>query len=378
MTLHKGGEIVNSSSNLYPLELSRVFVDKVWGRRDLGWALGTELRHLPTIGELWETFDGQEAGSLVLNGSHRLKPFREIVKELGADLLGTRLAQHSDQPFPLLIKYLFPSEPLSVQVHPDDDYASVHEGCRGKTEMWIVLHTEPGSFIILGWKPGLDKDRILNIIEIGDYEQVLNVITPRNGDVYFISPGTVHALGPGVSVLEIQQNSDITYRLFDWNRVGTDGSPRELHLQKALDVLDFNYAKDYRIEPIGFDIDGNELRYLCACRHFAVCELNLSGPLDLTSDPSCVWVLNVISGTGRIRAPEGEPVPLSTGATIAIPARMGEFVLEVDEPLRIVKSWVPDLKTDIINALRSRGVDDSRIVSLGGVGLANDIRELIL
>lgn len=368
---------MNSSSNLYPLELSRVFVDKVWGSRDLGWALGAELKHLPTIGELWETFDGQEEGSLVLNGSHRLKPLREVVKELGSDLLGTRLAGRLDQPFPLLIKYLFPSEPLSVQVHPDDDYALAHEDSCGKTEMWIVLHAEPNSFIILGWKYGVDKDEIRKKIETGELEQVLNVITPAGGDIYFIPPGTVHALGPGVSILEIQQNSDITYRLFDWRRMGRDGSPRQLHLEKALDVLDFSYNKDYCIEPIVLDIEGNDLRYLCACKHFAVCELSLARPLALFSDPSSVWVLNVISGKGRLLLSEGESVRLETGATVAIPARMGDFVLETDERLRLIKSWVPDLRTDIVEPLRSRGVSDSRIVSLGGVGSNNDIREVV-
>ena len=367
---------MDSSSNLYPLELSRVFVNKVWGRQDVGWALGTELKHLPTIGELWETFDSRSEGSLVLNGVHRLKPFREVVEELGMDLVGTRLFKRLHQPFPLLIKYLFPSKPLSVQVHPGDDYARANEDSFGKTEMWIVLHTEPESSIILGWKPGVDRDHIVKSIKTGEIEQVLSVVTPARGETYFIPPGTVHALGPGVSVLEIQQNSDVTYRLFDWNRVGTDGAPRDLHMEKALDVLDFGHTKDYRIEPIVFDTDGNELRYLCACKHFAVCELDLTRPVKQTSDPSCVWVLNVVSGSGYIRMRQGEHVPLSTGTTLAIPACMGDFLLEADDRLRIIKSWVPDLNTDIVEPLRLMGVSDSRIVSLGGAGIHNDLRHL--
>ncbi len=368
---------MNSPINLYPLELSRVFVDKVWGSRELGWTVGTELKHLPTIGELWETSDGKEDSCHVLNGKHRLKPLREVVEELGVDLLGRRLADRLDHPFPLLIKYLFPSQPLSVQVHPDDDYAFAHENSCGKTEMWIVLHAEPESFIILGWRPGLDKDEILRMMKIGDFKPILNVIAPSSGDIYFISPGTVHALGPGVSILEIQQNSNLTYRLYDWDRLGSDGSPRELHLEKALQVLDFTYREDYRTDPVALHIDGNEHRYLCACRHFAVCEMDIVRPLELVSDPECVWVLNVISGAGGIQYSGSAGVRVEAGSTIAVPARMGNFVLEPEKQLTVIKSWVPDLRAEIIEPLRSEGIDDSRIGCLGGVRPDNDVRKLL-
>lgn len=368
---------MNSAGEIYPLELSRIFVEKVWGSRNLGWAVGGKLKHLPTIGELWETYDGREYGSLVLNGAHRLKPFREVIEEMGADLLGTRLASHVYRPFPLLVKCLFPSEPLSVQAHPDDEYAMAHEGGCGKTEMWIVLDTEPEAYIVLGWRPGLDKQRILEGIHAGEFERILNVVTPVPGDVYFVPPGTVHALGPGLSVLEIQQNSDLTYRLFDWNRKGADGAPRELHLERALDVLDFSVGKDYRIEPVTLDISGNEYRYLCACAHFAVCEINCSNPLSLASDPSCVWILSAISGSGLIRFGQERNLSIEAGATIAIPANMGRFIVEPATRLRLVKAWVPDLWADIVEPLRSSGIGDSTIVSLGGAGENNDISKLL-
>ncbi len=364
---------MKTAKELYPLELSRVFVEKVWGGQSLAWALGREIDNLPPIGELWETFDGLDKGSIILNGPHRLVRLIDVIRAMGTDLLGTRLSHFVDQPFPILIKYLSPSQALSVQVHPDDEYARRVENANGKTEMWIVLDTTPDSFIIVGWQPGLDRARISGALKAGRCEDVLNRVTPRVGEVYFLPPGTVHALGPGVGVMELQQSSNITYRIYDWDRPGDDGKPRELHFDKALEVLDYEYRPDYRIEPIIVSEGANLFEYQCACRHFAACRWTLERPVDLRSDPSCFWILSVIAGTGALSFGLGETIALEQTSVVIIPAAMGEFRIEPARKMELLKSWVPNLKTDIVAPLRDAGFPEHRITALGGHGKGNDL-----
>jgi len=351
---------------LYPLELSRMAVEKVWGDSSIGWALPREMTNLPPIGELWETFDGHEEGSVILNGLHRLKPLRELVRELGTSLMGRRFGDNLDFPFPLLIKYLFPAQALSVQVHPDDAYAMQHEHSRGKTEMWLILNVAHGSNIILGWKPGFSEEEIRQRLVRKDFESCLRVIQARPGDVYFIPAGTVHALGAGVSVLEIQQNSDVTYRLHDWNRVQDGGAMRPLHMDKALDVLNFDYVPDYRIGPLAIRHDAAECSYLCACQYFAVCRWHIWGKAGFVSDPSCFWVFNVIGGQGSISWSHGDPIWVEQGSTILIPADLGEFTIEPSRSLVLIQSWVPNVKEDILIPLKQAGFQESAILALGG------------
>ncbi len=367
-----------STPDLYPLELSRIAVEKIWGSPTIGWAFSKDMPNLPIIGELWETFDGQDEGSVVLNGSHRLKPLRELVGELGASLVGQDLVHYVGRSFPLLIKYLFPAQALSVQVHPDDEYARLHENGRGKTEMWLVLSAAHKSFVIVGWAHGLRKQDILAKINEGDFSSALRTIHPKPGDVYFIPSGTVHALGPGISVLEIQQNSDITYRLYDWNRLDSTGIARPLNLEKALDVLNFDQVPDYRIHPVQLTQDTGQCAFLCACRYFAVCRWDLSGKTPFMSDPARFWVLNVVAGQGSIEWPDADPIWLEQGSTLLIPAGLGEFTVEPSGFISLVKSWVPDLRKDIVSPLRAAGFSDEEIASLGGKGPGNDLREVLL
>jgi mannose-6-phosphate isomerase len=277
----------------------------------------------------------------------------------------------------LLIKYLFPSQALSVQVHPDDDYARTHEQGSGKTEMWLVLSAAHKSFIILGWAPGLTKQDIVKELEAGNFRPVLRTIRPKPGDVYFIPSGTVHALGPGVSVLEIQQNSDITYRLYDWDRLDKTGTPRQLHVGKALDVLDFEPSADHRIQPIRVMHETGSCEYLCACRYFAVCRWDLNKKTEFVSDPSRFWVLNVIAGQGSLEWPDADPIWLEQGVTLLIPAQLGKFSVDPSGPLSLIKSWLPELGKDIVHELRSAGIPDADILALGGPGPGNDLRDIL-
>ncbi len=362
---------------LYPLELSRMVVEKVWGSSSIGWDSANLFEGLTPIGELWETFDDLEEGSVILNGPHRLTPLRELIHELGASLVGKELTDFIGRPFPLLIKYLFPSQPLSIQVHPDDDYALKHEQSRGKTEMWLVLAATEESYIMVGWESGFGKQDIVQKIHSEDFDSLMKVIHPQIGEVYFIPSGTPHALGPGLTVLEIQQNSDVTYRLHDWNRVAQDGTLRPLHLTKALDVLNLDYVPDYRIPSLVTTHENGECTYLCACRFFAACKWNLLGTTKFECDPSRFWVLNVLSGQATIVWPQGGLLWVEQGSTILIPAGLGEFSIEPSDTLTFVKSWVPDLEKDIFLPLKDAGYSDTQIAALGGVGSGNDFQDIL-
>jgi UTP--glucose-1-phosphate uridylyltransferase len=373
----EAGSLGTSEHDLYPFELSRMAVEKVWGSSSIGWGVPREMANLPSIGELWETYDGREEASVILNGPHRLTPLRELTAALGPSLLGTKLTQLIGRPFPILIKYLFPSQTLSVQVHPSDEYAVTHGKAKGKQEMWLVLSAAPDSFTILGWRPGLDEDAIRSAIAAGDFESILNVVRPKAGDVYFIPPGTVHALGPGVAALEIQENSDVTYRLHDWDRMKSDGTKRRLHIDDALGALSYEYELEYAVRPLVVKEDFRECSYLCACSRFAVCKWVCNGKRSLASDPTRFWVMNVILGQGRLSWPGGDPLWVEQGSTVLIPAGLGEFDIDPVGSITLVKSWVPDLIHDVIEPLKAAGFNDAEVAALGGAGPRNQVRPLL-
>ena len=363
---------------LYPLLLSRIFLMKVWGSNSIRWAMKREIDDLPRIGELWETYDGDN-GSVITNGKYRLRSLSEMVQEFQQALLGDRLKEYVNRPFPLLIKYLFPSQALSVQVHPDDEYAMKHENSNGKEEMWVVLEAKPESFIIVGWKEGLTKQDITASIADRKFNDIMNVVHPEPGQVFYIPPGSIHALGPGLTILEIQQNSDITYRIYDWDRPDESGKFRDLHIEKALQVLDFTHTPQYHISPLVVNHGGGDCRFLCACSHFAACMWDIRAKIEMESDRGAFWIFNVISGSGKIvRGYSWDDQPLEQGDTVVIPAHMGPFTVEPsDFSMRIVKSWLPDLFNDIISPLRQAGFCDSDIIGLGGYKAKNDIKSAL-
>lgn len=216
---------------LYPLRFEPIFKPAIWGGRRLADMFPGAPAEGP-IGEAWVLSDQGDNVSVVADGPLRGTTLRQLMRDRRDELLGPPLAHHDT--FPLLLKFIDAAQPLSVQVHPDDELAQRLEGlARGKTEAWIVMHAEPGSRIYAGLKPGVDGGRLERAIATGTTESVLHSFAPRPaGDCVFLPAGTVHALGGGITVFEVQQTSDTTYRLFDWNRVDSKtGRPRELHLK---------------------------------------------------------------------------------------------------------------------------------------------------
>ncbi|HOF89518.1 MAG TPA: class I mannose-6-phosphate isomerase, partial [Armatimonadota bacterium] len=224
----------------YPLRFTPIYKEKVWGGRRLETLLGRALPPDQPIGEAWEVSDHPHGRSVVANGPDAGTPLDALIARHGAALLGARVAAEDGARFPLLVKYLDAEKPLSVQVHPDDAYAAEHAGELGKTEMWYVLHAEPDACLIAGLRAGVTREAFADALAHGDPAALLHRLPVSAGDTLFIPAGRIHAILPGLLLLEIQQNSDTTYRLYDWGRVGLDGTPRALHADEAMAVANWH------------------------------------------------------------------------------------------------------------------------------------------
>ncbi|NLI89612.1 MAG: class I mannose-6-phosphate isomerase [Epulopiscium sp.] len=294
----------------YPIKFQPIYKSMIWGGDNIAKKFN---RQVPEgkIGESWEICCREDGMSIVSNGSLKGKSFEEIIKEHKEDLLGKDVYDETaTHLFPLLIKIIDATDNLSVQVHPDDEYAAKHNDS-GKTELWYVLDTKPGASLIYGLKEGMTKEEFTKAVEEGNIKDTLNEIEVKPGDVIFIPAGTVHALLDGVMIAEIQQNSNVTYRLYDWDRLQDDGTSRELHVEDALNVIDFD-------RPLFTPNDG-------AC--FTVEEVEVDGLYYSKTDGSTFYVYMVTEGSGVMKYEGGEE-SLSLGDTVLVPATMGGYSIE--------------------------------------------------
>ncbi len=332
------------SNQIYPLTFTPVFKDYIWGGRNLETKLG---RTIPDgiIAESWDISGHPTAPTTIDNGVLKGRTLPEALDELGEQLVGSRSRPMLDRgKFPLLIKLLDANRPLSVQVHPKDDYATEHEnGELGKTEMWYILHAEPDAKLIYGLKQGVTKEAFHEAIEEGVLENWLHYLPVKTGDSVFIPAGSVHAILDGIIIAEIQQNSDTTYRVYDWNRVGADGKPRPLHIEKALDVINFS-----QIEPGPYTpklIEENESLhrdYITTCSYFNVEKLTFTAPTTFKGqcDGSTFEIWGTMSGKAEINSVDGA-LELPAIQFSLLPAALGDFKISVTEPSTLLRIYIP-------------------------------------
>jgi mannose-6-phosphate isomerase len=281
-------------------------------------------------------------------------------------VLGAELAAAGLRQFPLLAKFLDAHENLSVQVHPDDVYAQQHEGVPfGKAEFWYILETEPGARIIHGPAHPMDRETLLQELEHGDIENLQWVpVTP--GDVVLNLPGTMHATGAGIVLYELQQSSDVTYRLYDWDRGEQGGTKRELHLDSGMDVSDLQPLKNQKIEPVAVSAHGGERTVLCACRYFAADLVTLPPQGAETYGLHSFHAWTVLSGEVTVEA-AGARTTFRAGRSFVVPAGLKEYTLSAPaEGVRALRAYVPDLKRDVLEPLEAQGVPRERIFQLAG------------
>lgn len=317
-------------SSLYPIRLEASLHETIWGGRKLerdGW------KQFPpeasVIGEAWET----EISTLVQNGPLAGKTLGAVVDEFGPVLLGSQAVAIFGNRFPLLAKFIDANAELSVQVHPEDAYAAQYEhGKLGKTEFWYILATEPGAKIVYGFKRDTNRDEVKDAIEHVKLEQLLHEESVAPGDVVYVPAGTVHAICRDVMLYELQEYSDITYRMYDYGRLTSSGKPRELHIERSLDVSHYNATQEAKVRPVS--LPGGpayEERCLVACRYFVTREIHLkdAGTFADATDTSCI-ILSSLGADVHVRYGlnfEQDEI-MSRGQTMVLPASLGNYRIE--------------------------------------------------
>jgi mannose-6-phosphate isomerase len=329
---------------LYPLTFFPALRDYLWGGRRLETLYG---RMLPpgVVAESWEISGHPAAVTNADSGAWMGQPLPAILSALGERLVGTRggwaLARNR---FPLLVKLLDAHQDLSVQVHPGDEYAGTHEnGELGKTEMWYFLDAEPDTRIILGLRPGVTRQSLAGALRDGRLSDLLNYVPVRAGQAVQMRTGTLHALLAGTVATEIQQNSDLTYRLYDWGRVGTDGNPRPLHIQQALDVIDFEASPQGVVTPSLLVSSRRMRRFeLARNRYFVVekIELAAGGRYGGLCDGSTLEIWGCVAGDAAVHW-AGEPVRLPAIRYTLLPAALGRFSVTASQPSICLRAFLP-------------------------------------
>lgn len=324
---------------IYPLLFEPILKDYIWGGRNLETALG---RTLPPgrIAESWEIAAHEDGTTRVANGPYAGQPLTAVQAKLGLELIGMRSRwAHERDKFPLLIKLLDANRRLSVQVHPDDKYALEHEGNElGKTEMWVVLAAEPDAGVILGVKPGTTPERFRQAIADGDLMPYMHEIPVSVGDVVCVPAGSLHAILGGLLIAEIQQNSNTTYRVYDWNRVQENGTPRPLHINKAMDVINFGQVRPGLCQPKRVANEyGVQRDRLCHNRYFVTERVRMDAGAKFNGrcDGSTFEIWGLIEGKAKV-----DELALEAVRFVLLPAALGEFAVTAVTDATFLRTYV--------------------------------------
>lgn len=293
-------------------KLKPAFKDYIWGGTRLRDEYGKDC-DFDKVAESWELSFHKDGASVVDGGDFDGLTLAQYIEKEGRSVLGSNCERFEN--FPILIKLIDAKDNLSVQVHPDNEYAMRVEGEYGKTEMWYVVDCDEGATLLYGFKKEISKDEFAQRIADNTLLEVTNAVPVKKGDVFFIRSGTLHAIGKGILIAEIQQNSNTTYRIYDYGRVGKDGKPRELHVEKAKDVTVLGPAKAYPETPVE-QYDGYTSKLLSKCEYFTTYRVDVDSKAELEADSSSFNSILVLEGeptVGGIKAKKGDSVFISAG-----------------------------------------------------------------
>jgi mannose-6-phosphate isomerase len=322
-------------TNLPPLTLERKLDSRIWGGETLGAWLGLE--HPPAqLAESWQVYEHNQ----IVGGPFAGRTLADVTAEYGQALVGARSVGRYGADFPLLAKFIDAADDLSVQVHPDDSYAHSVEaatGFHGKTEAWHILRAAPGANLIHGLAVPSSRAEFAAAVADGELMRLLRRVPAAPGDTIFVPAGTVHAISGGIMLFEIQQKSDLTYRVYDYDRRDAQGRLRELHLDRALDVINYGEQPPARIEPRTLG-DGRTL--LVECLYFAMERWEQDTPLDRATTPDSFEILTAIDGAARLAWGGGE-VGLARGESLVLPASLGTYQLRPAPAISLLACYVP-------------------------------------
>ena len=306
-----------------PFFLKAPIKDYIWGGTKLRTVFGKE-SDTERLAESWELSCHPDGECTISGGDFDGMKLSSFISE-HPEAVGNSLK--SGDSFPVLVKLIDAEKDLSVQVHPDNDYARKHENDSGKTEMWYVISADIGSELIYGFKEELTKEEFRQAIEDNTLMDKVNRVPVRQGDVFFIKPGTLHAIGKGILIAEIQQSSNVTYRVYDYGRLGADGKPRELHIEKALDVTNTVPAEP-KSPVYGMELDGVVTQLLADCEYFNVNRHRIIKELELYADKSSFAHVLMIGGSGGELIADNYTLPLTMGSSVFVPAGTGAFAIK--------------------------------------------------
>lgn len=339
-----------------PIRIEPVFSPRIWGAKSLAPLFPEKTNLAEPLGEAWLT----GVDCRIVRGPFAGKTLGAAWGEMPVDWRGTRLA--SVQEFPLLVKFIFPNEKLSIQVHPGDAYASQHEktaGGRGKTEMWHVISAEPEARVLVGLVPQVDAKQLVSAIETKTLEDIFVHWRVQPGDTFFLPAGTPHTIGSGMILCEVQEYSDLTYRVYDYGRVDAHGKPRELHIQKALDVIEFGRTIHAKTSRITLPAHQFQRYLLAACPYFATERWKPAARMESQSHPEHFDLFVILTGGGDFTWGDGSS-KYHSGECWLIPAGLGRFALDPKEPTGILRTYVPDLPR-LRAGLEQRGLSQLEI-----------------
>ena len=321
---------------LYPLKFKPILFPKIWGGNRIK-ALCSVTENLENIGESWSVSAVEGYCSEVENGFLAENMLDELVEVYLGDLVGDKIYDEFGEQFPFLVKIIDAAQDLSIQVHPNDEIAAERHDSLGKNEMWYVLDAEPDAFLIAGFNKKITEKEYLKAVGNNTLENFLKKIPIKKGDVIFIPAGCVHSIGQGSLILEIQQSSDITYRIFDYNRLDSNGLPRELHTELAVDAIDFDNWKNEKIVP---KILPNTISKLVDCEYFTtnILEIDQKYELDLSKIFSFV-LLSIVEGE-IICEYLSEKMEIKTAETILIPAEMDNITIIPKGKAKILETFI--------------------------------------
>ena len=326
------------SAELYPLKFETIFKDKIWGGNKINTVLGKDFSPLPNCGETWEISGVPGNVSIVSEGALQGKSLNEILESSKEQLVGKKVYADNGNEFPLLVKFIDANDDLSIQVHPNDELAKVRHNSLGKTEMWYILEADTGATLISGFNKNLTKDEYLENFNSGKLTDILNEEEVQADDVFFLPAGRVHTIGKGLLLAEIQQTSDVTYRIYDFDRVDDQGNTRELHLEDSLDAMDFKHYDEYKST---YNRDKNRSADLAECKYFKTNRLYYNQCVDKNYKEIDSFVIYVVAeGKGLLKYDGGE-TKITFGDCLLIPASISQVTIEPEGDIKILESYVP-------------------------------------
>ncbi|WP_214072174.1 type I phosphomannose isomerase catalytic subunit [Mucilaginibacter sp. dw_454] len=325
------------STALYPLKFHPIYKDKIWGGQKIKTILNKDFGNLPNCGESWEISGVKSDVSIVNGGELDGQSLADLLEQYGAELVGEKVYKHFGNIFPLLIKFIDAKEDLSIQVHPNDELAKKRHNSFGKTEMWYIIESDPGSSLIAGFNQEMTEEKYLEKFNSGHLMDVLNREQANAGDVFFLPAGRVHTIGAGLLLTEIQQTSDITYRIYDFDRVDANGQKRPLQTEEALAAIDYKYYGHYKTQ---YTPEKDEVVEVVQCPYFTTSVLDATHSTSADYSHLDSFVIHIcIAGSYTLKY-NGESYPVKMGESILLPKNIDKVELETASGFKIVESFI--------------------------------------